>query len=996
MKTSVFSIVFKIFLFIVLSVVCYKVTLSPVFAGCCTTGIDCVGSCKDTPIGCAKSALVTMRDCDKPDSIACVRYNTCPGTCRDLTTEESFSTCGCTPADCAAPPPGPTATPTPIPTPTAVPTLPSNCTCGSWASHGCGEYPCSENGRRYTRTCTPSGCGPEVECRNECNTSTMYACARCSIVNGCEWTEFQSYRADCSTVDSAVTRTTSCNCPAISGKDNSRCAVCPANCKDLTGPSEVVVGGTYTYTATYENGKLGAASLTDCALAVLRENSCPSNIFYYWDKSGCAPGTRTYTWTPNTTGYFDMECRAWNDGNAECRGKCATAWPIYACEGPTAYKTIHVILPSPTPTPVNSPPSAPTLSSPADGSTCQNTSITLYWNGVSSWGLCRPTQNNHYLVYLGNSGFNVLNGASTTSTSYSVNLSPGTTYWWRVETDNGCLRNASSIWSFTTKPNPPAAPNCDSASCNLAPGPEIGTTCTVEWSNVAGAVNYPVRIDNAPDSWSGNCNNPNPPNFGDFCENGLTVSSFSFTGFGGRTYKPWFHAKDSCDQWSPPGYCPNFTALACPAAPSNMDATRNGCDARLTWTDNSSNEESFMIQRARDGGGFSDWRSVAAGVTTTTDTNVFCGSSPAASAQYRISAVKTGCPPVYSNTATASCPLDATTTSLIIVPDPSPDIVMGKTVNPYFSYDVVLQCGTFDHIEFSYDPSRLANVTPASSNSEPGIVSVTAGMTPGNTIITAKVYLKPGPVLALTKNTPVNVIAPPAWWQTKDGDVHADGSITSLIPLIAITPPPKHLSLVGDGGDPGVVSYGGSISLDAGSVSSKGWQAQTTYHEDEVNFDYLMNRLNVDTTVTFAAPTLPTDSKTYYLNGPSEIDGVNIGTKKIVVFVNGDATVKGDITVDNGGFFAVVAKGNITFNADVKEAHGFYLADNVLSVASGSNLFEGEGSFIGWNGVDLQRDLGASSFNITPSELFTFRPDLLINAPKEFLFTPFVFQEVAP
>ena len=97
------------------------------------------------------------------------------------------------------------------------------------------------------------------------------------------------------------------------------------------------------------------------------------------------------------------------------------------------------------------------------------------------------------------------------------------------------------------------------------------------------------------------------------------------------------------------------------------------------------------------------------------------------------------------------------------------------------------------------------------------------------------------------------------------------------------------------------------------------------------------------------------------------------------------------------GFFALVAKGNITFDADVKIAQGFYLADGILSVAAGDKLFEGEGSFIGWGGVSLKRDLGETGFlNLTPSEIFTFRPDLLLNAPKEFLFTPFVFQEVAP
>ena len=222
-------------------------------------------------------------------------------------------------------------------------------------------------------------------CKPGCSTipppaTPQYHCARCSTVNGCEWTEFQSYNADCSTVDSAITRTTNCNCPAISGKDNSRCAVCPANCKDISGPAEVVVGNTYTYSATFEKGYGGFAPLTDCALAVLEKDNCPSDTYYYWSKGGCEPGTKTYTWTPDTAGDFIMECRAWNDGKGECRGKCVTTPPVYACAGPGAYKTIHVVLPTPIPT------QAPPTATPIPYS-CNCTQIKLYslsWQPLSS------------------------------------------------------------------------------------------------------------------------------------------------------------------------------------------------------------------------------------------------------------------------------------------------------------------------------------------------------------------------------------------------------------------------------------------------------------------------------------------------------------------------------------------------------------------------------------------------------------------------------------
>lgn len=66
---------------------------------------------------------------------------------------------------------------------------------------------------------TAHGCASEA-----CVSPTL--CKRCSIINGCEWTEFESTNGCLSPREEDVTRTTSCNCPPISGKDNTRCASC--------------------------------------------------------------------------------------------------------------------------------------------------------------------------------------------------------------------------------------------------------------------------------------------------------------------------------------------------------------------------------------------------------------------------------------------------------------------------------------------------------------------------------------------------------------------------------------------------------------------------------------------------------------------------------------------------------------------------------------------------------------------------------------------------
>lgn len=244
------------------------------------------------------------------------------------------------------------------------------------------------------------------------------------------------------------------------------------------------------------------------------------------------------------------------------------------------------------------------------------------------------------------------------------------------------------------------------------------------------------------------------------------------------------------------------------------------------------------------------------------------------------------------------------------------------------------------------------------------------------------------------------VASPKPWWQTTDGDVHAQGTISSLIPACATTA--KYLSLVGPGGNPGVVSWGGGSapSLENGSISTTKWQANDLNRRPQVGFSYLANRLNLDKSKVFSGDLAATTDGTYYVDASSgtfTFSGDNIGTKKIILFIEGDAKITSNLIVTNGGFFALITKGKIIFDGAVTQATGFFLADGVIDTSVASDAFSGYGSFVAWGGFNLQRDLSnGTTGGCTAAEIFFARPDLYINAPQEFLITPSFFQELAP
>ncbi len=241
------------------------------------------------------------------------------------------------------------------------------------------------------------------------------------------------------------------------------------------------------------------------------------------------------------------------------------------------------------------------------------------------------------------------------------------------------------------------------------------------------------------------------------------------------------------------------------------------------------------------------------------------------------------------------------------------------------------------------------------------------------------------------------------WFQTTGGDIQAQDSISSPIPALATY---KFLSLKGGGGSPGVVGYGDSLTLaPAGEVV---WQAKTTYAGSTIGFDYLANRLGVEKEDDFAGEDIDISallSGVYYSSAETtkNISGVFPTDEKIVIFAVGDVKVADDIIVNPGDFFALITKGDITFSGDppyvVRKAQGFFLADGAINILTSGNPdqdFEGQGSFVGWGGINLTRDLGPGNQNRNPAETFIERPDFYINAPSSFKLTNSYFKEIEP
>lgn len=169
-------------------------------------------------------------------------------------------------------------------------------------------------------------------------------------------------------------------------------------------------------------------------------------------------------------------------------------------------------------------------------------------------------------------------------------------------------------------------------------------------------------------------------------------------------------------------------------------------------------------------------------------------------------------------------------------------------------------------------------------------------------------------------------------------------------------------------------------------------------------------------------PTYNSSKIAYYRNGNLTVQNPwNVANgEKYVIFVDGNLTLTDGngssdalINVEEGGFLAFIVKGNINIDASLGNStltstaanlEGVYMADGTLSTLSrgtaggGDDRFVGEGVFVGWDGVDLNRDFSDGSSrslqnNSKPAETFIYRPDFLVNMPDIMLVPIRLWQE---
>jgi hypothetical protein len=253
----------------------------------------------------------------------------------------------------------------------------------------------------------------------------------------------------------------------------------------------------------------------------------------------------------------------------------------------------------------------------------------------------------------GSSGWSEIITVAANSTTYqSTGLSCGTKYYYRVR----AFRNSDTSYSDYSNIANATTTNCPlAAPSNLTVSAASQTQVNLSWTdNSTDETNF--RIERSPDGASG---------WTEVGSANANAASYQNTGLScGTKYYYRVRAYRSSDtSYSSYTSVVNATTLACAInAPSNLTSSAaSQLQINLSWTDNSTDETNFRVERSLDGSsGWTEIGTANANATSYQNTGLSCG----AKYYYRIRAYRSSDSSYsnYTNSAnatTAACTLAA-------------------------------------------------------------------------------------------------------------------------------------------------------------------------------------------------------------------------------------------------------------------------------------------------------------------------------------------------
>lgn len=341
------------------------------------------------------------------------------------------------------------------------------------------------------------------------------------------------------------------------------------------------------------------------------------------------------------------------------------------------------------------------------------------------------------------------------------------------------------------------------------------------------------------------------------------------------------------------------------------------------------------------------------------------------------------------------------------------DVTLDGTDDTYLSIvQINVESGSsIDKVDFYLAGTGIASLS-TSSDSSPAFQTEVKAESIGSEGFSAVATMDDGTTCSATAN--ITVGNPKSWFQIKEGDIIADGDVSSSVPsdeyMIIYDPLPL------PGESPGIVAVSGSIlEPDVSIISDPGWYVvNDTYAGKEYKYAYFEK---LASHIGFHDPgVLIGDVSDFGAVGEggyrwakhsgdvSVNTDINIGSNKVVLFVDGDLLINGKINVGTGFFMAIVSE-NIEVDPAVGGAadsdpdiEGLYFTDGTFK--SGNDPVDGEDEqlhvrgTVAVGGFDLQRNLADNS--LTPAEYFEFAPDQTLQVPAALSKKMILWREVAP